>query len=82
MKMGPSMKIKQTRKRLTRTEMQVLEQEYLINPNWTTMRINTLAKKLRLCRTKVYKWGWDRKKKDGIIETSNTMAAPESDKNK
>ena len=44
--------------------MQILEREYLVEPNWSTIRINTLASRLGLCRTKVYKWAWDRKKKD------------------
>jgi hypothetical protein len=41
----------------------VLEVEYSKNPNWSTVDITALAKRLDLGRTKVYKWSWDRKKK-------------------
>ena len=52
------------RRRLNSEQALVLEQEYLRNPQWSTARITSLAKRLRLGRTKVYKWSWDRKKQD------------------
>ena len=48
----------------------MLEVEYQRNPNWHSSFITSLAQRLQLNRTKVYKWSWDRKKKE---EAQNTQ---------
>ena len=42
----------------------MLEREYQKNPRFDSDRVVVLAKQLGLNRTKVYKWGWDRRKKE------------------
>ena len=39
----------------------ILQIEFMQNPNWTKDFIQTLAERLNLSRTKVYKWNWDRR---------------------
>ena len=46
--------------RLSKIEKLVLEQAYQENPRWNTKQIRSLAERLELSRTKVYKWNWDR----------------------
>ena len=46
--------------------MFVLEQEYQRDANWDTEKIAEIADRLGLNRTKVYKWSWDRRKKDTL----------------
>ena len=41
----------------------MLEFEYEKDPNWNTEKISSLARRLKLKHTKVYKWNWERKKK-------------------
>ena len=52
--------------------MALLEHEYQRNSNWSTARITQIAKRLKLNRTKIYKWSWDRKKKEAE-EQANMM---------
>ena len=37
---------------------------YLKDQDWSQARVSEIAEKLGLGRTKVYKWHWDRKKKN------------------
>ena len=54
----------------------MLENQYQLNPNWTNETIVMLSERLGVTRTKIYKWNWDRKKKqladqevnDGFVE--------------
>ena len=56
---------KKRRQRLTYEQSFVLEQEFLKNPDWSSRNFLTkLAKRLCLQKSKIYKWNWDRKKKD------------------
>ena len=41
-----------------------LEREYLANPNWTTLKTAEIAQQLGVNFKKVYKWNWERKRKD------------------
>ena len=41
-----------------------LENAYLENPNWDTLRTAELAQQLGVGYKKVYKWNWERKKKE------------------
>ena len=43
---------------------QVLENAFLVDPNWSKRYVKELALSLQLNRVKVYKWHWDRKKKE------------------
>ena len=52
------------RRRLEKEQINVLENEHVTNNNWTTARITALSKRLNLSRTKIYKWSWDRRKRD------------------
>ena len=56
---------KKRRQRLTYEQQIILEQEYQIKSDWSHRGyLNELAKRLELSRSKIYKWNWDRKKKD------------------
>ena len=50
--------------RLNAEQQQILELEYQKQQNWGTEKIKELANRLNLGRTKVYKWNWDRRKKE------------------
>ena len=52
------------RRHLNEQQQIVLEREYQKNPRFDSDRVVVLAKQLGLNRTKVYKWGWDRRKKE------------------
>ena len=52
------------RQRLTKEQSELLEIEFQRDPNWTTVKIKVISDRLQIGRTKVYKWGWDRKKKE------------------
>ena len=53
------------RTRLDADQAAALEREYQINQRWSTRHISSLAKRLGVRHTKVYKWCYDRRKKDG-----------------
>ena len=52
------------RRHLNEKQQILLEREYQKNPRFDSDRVVLLAKQLGLNRTKVYKWGWDRRKKE------------------
>ena len=52
------------KERVTYEQLCVLETEYRRTANWSTAMIGQLALRLGLTHTKVYKWNWDRKRKD------------------
>lgn len=41
-----------------------LEARYRRDPNWTNLDIQELADLIKIPFSKVYKWNWERKKKD------------------
>ena len=45
-----------------------MEMEYQRDSTWTSIRIKQLSIRLDLDRTKVYKWTWDRSKKEKAQE--------------
>ena len=49
---------------LSEDQIEMLTQEYLDNPNWSNETIDALSRRVGVSRTKVYKWNWDRKKKE------------------
>ena len=52
------------RRRMTQEQTAAMEVEWQRDLAWTSSRISAIAKRLGLGRTKVYKWTWDRKKKE------------------
>lgn len=42
----------------------MLETRYSLNKNWTNSEIKELAKKIGVPFAKIYKWHWERNKKD------------------
>ena len=50
-------------KRMTNEQQELLNQEYIKNPNWSSSQIHEFAGRLGLSKTKVYKWNWDRRNK-------------------
>jgi len=44
-----------------------LEEEFSLNPHWSNDDVDKIAKKLKLSKSKVYKWNWDQKKKLNIL---------------
>ena len=55
---------KMRRRRMTAEQTVAMEAEWQRDLAWTSSRISSIAKRLGLGRTKVYKWTWDRKKKE------------------
>jgi len=43
-----------------------LEDEYEKDPRWTIKKTRELSISLELDRTKIYKWNYDRKRKDEL----------------
>lgn len=56
---------KKRRQRLTYEQQMYLEHEFQKKQDWSHKgHLNELAKRLGLSRSKIYKWNWDRKKKE------------------
>jgi hypothetical protein len=51
------------RKRKSKEQLNLLWDEYQINPNWTRKQIVALSNKTALSELQIYKWQWDQKKK-------------------
>ena len=57
-----------------------MEQEYQIKSDWSHRGyLNELAKRLELSRSKIYKWNWDRKKKDLQMKATDAMPSANID---
>ena len=52
--------------RLLPEQAEFLEIEFLKNPMWTSRKMSQISKRLSLAKSKIYKWNWDRKKKEGL----------------
>ena len=52
------------RTRLDSHQTNVLESEYQLNVRWRTHHISSLAQRLGISHAKVYKWNYDKRKKD------------------
>ena len=66
---------------MTAEQTAAMEVEWQRNLAWTSSRISSIAKRLALGRTKVYKWTWDRKKKESMegetgAAASSSIATP------
>ena len=51
------------RQRLTAEQHRLLEAEFQKDPNWSIKKTRELSVNLDLDRTKIYKWNYDRKRK-------------------
>ena len=60
----PMAREKRRRTRMTKEQIQILENEFQRDHNWSTAKIKEIAVRVQLGRVKVYKWSWDRKKKE------------------
>jgi len=45
-----------------------LKLEFNKNPNWTREKVEQLALELDLLTYQVYKWNWDRRKREGLLQ--------------
>ena len=45
-------------------QTEILEKHFQENPNWTNKEIMSLSKQFNTPSKKIYKWNWDRKKKE------------------
>lgn len=68
---------KQRRLRLTADQIGVLETEFQKNANWTGRDMAKLSTRLAVEKSKIYKWNWDRKRKE-LTSQGATSAAPMS----
>lgn len=59
-----ALKKKKSRKVLTLEKLEMLELQFQKNPVWNNELIEWIADRLTIPRSKVYKWNWDRKKKE------------------
>ena len=59
---------------LSQEEVTLLESHFQRDPNWSPDKLNQLSLRLNRSRTQIYKWNWDRKKKE-LREISSSNAA-------
>lgn len=65
--------VKKRRHRLTFEQQRILEAEFQKQPNWSRPGLlKKLSERLGLSKGKIYKWNWDRKKKELIGRTTST----------
>ena len=57
-------KEKLRRRRLSKIEMNLLEAEYQKQSDWNIAKTKELSTRLNLSRVKIYKWHYDRKRKE------------------
>lgn len=50
--------------RKNKCQVEFLQNEYTKNPNWTRVFMKSLAQKTGLKPSQIYKWNWDKKKKE------------------
>ena len=50
--------------------MQILEHQYLRKSNWKTKDTKRLAKLLQINRIRIYKWHYDKKRKESGVRPS------------
>lgn len=57
----------QNKRRKSKAQVKMLENELEANPHWTNEDMVKIAKKTGLTKSQVYKWNWDQKKKLNIL---------------
>jgi len=67
--------LKKQRQRLTTTQIAYLEHEFKKNPYWNKAIQHRICTRLGLSVAKIYKWNWDRRKKE---EQENKLFDPNS----
>ena len=60
-------------------QINYLENQYQQGVNWGTNQITFISQRLRLDRTKVYKWLWDRRRKDTQNQPMTQQATTEEE---
>ena len=60
-------------------QQEILNQEYINNPNWSSSQIYEFAMRLGLTRTKVYKWNWDRRNKSRTETQQQTNSSQDDE---
>lgn len=73
--MDGTKKKKARRVRLTTFQLEALEENFQKNNNWDADLTDKIAAQLSLTIQKVYKWNWDRKKKE-LLMTNSRWAQP------
>lgn len=71
-------KPKRMTKRLIPPQIAILEAEFKKDPDWDYMKFLKICKRLKMTRKKIYKWHWDRKKKE---EEAQAAQDPEKAQN-
>ena len=49
---------------MSKDQLKILESEYLRESNWSLQKTKQIALRIDLDRVKVYKWHYDRKRRD------------------
>lgn len=57
------------RKRKSRGQMDMLVEEFALDPEWSKERLLELSMKTGLSEAQIYKWGWDQRNKKDDDET-------------
>lgn len=70
---------KQRRLRLTADQIAILEAEFQKNANWTSKDMAKLSTRLAVEKSKIYKWNWDRKRKELASQGATDHAATSID---
>ena len=78
---------KRKRKILDAQQIRGLEEAFLSNANWSNEKICQLAEQFDITTTKVYKWNWDRKRKqmeqsDGGSNSERNVRADTANNNR
>ena len=63
------------RRRRTAEEIQFLEQRFQVGPNWDYDTFKSLALQLNISESKVYKWRWERLKKEAVRMGQDPLSA-------
>mmetsp|Transcript_13617 Transcript_13617/g.21311 ORF Transcript_13617/g.21311 Transcript_13617/m.21311 type:complete len:84 (+) Transcript_13617:1479-1730(+) len=58
---------KRSRNQLSTEQLGVLELEFQKNPNWSVNHQKKIGKRLGLTVSKVYKWMWDKQRKEKSV---------------
>ena len=65
------------RKRKTGDQLKELFSYFKANPHWSKETLLQISNKTGLTEAQVYKWGWDRKRKEFGVEEAERMQAYE-----
>lgn len=63
--------MKSSRVRIDQSQRDILELRYQVDPHWTNEEIEEMAERVGVSFTKIYKWNWERKKKERQFRQSD-----------